>query len=164
MAVIYVVMIAFFIWAEVRILNKAGYSGWWALSMLVPLFGIIMFFVFAFSDWPVLQQLRAVSAGQGFGYGGPPTAPGAPPWGAVPWGAVPAPGAPTAPGAPPWVPNAAETLGSTNPLEPDKSPVLGSSIPAPGLPAPGWYPAEVQGKERYWDGVVWTTQVRPTQP
>ncbi len=44
--------------AWVRILNKAGYSGWWVLVGVVPLVNLIMFFVFAFADWPVRRQLR----------------------------------------------------------------------------------------------------------
>jgi uncharacterized membrane protein YhaH (DUF805 family) len=39
----------------VKTLQKAGYSGWWSLIVLVPLVNIIMFYVFAFSDWPVLR-------------------------------------------------------------------------------------------------------------
>lgn len=136
MAVVYAVIIAFVVWAEVKILNKAGYSGWWALSMLVPIFGIVMFFVFAFSDWPVLQQLRAVSAGQTFGYAGAPPGPGVPGPG-MPWGA-------SGPGGP-W--------GAPGPFP-----------SSPGLPPPGWYPGEVQGQERYWDGVAWTSQVRASEP
>ena len=44
--------------AWVRILNKAGYSGWWILVGFVPVINLIMFFVFAFADWPVRRQLR----------------------------------------------------------------------------------------------------------
>ncbi|MDA8066267.1 MAG: hypothetical protein M0031_12345 [Thermaerobacter sp.] len=46
--------------AWVRILNKAGYSGWWVLVGFVPVINLIMFFVFvfAFVDWPVRRQLR----------------------------------------------------------------------------------------------------------
>jgi uncharacterized membrane protein YhaH (DUF805 family) len=39
----------------VKILQKAGYSGWWSLIILVPVVNIIMFYVFAFSTWPVLR-------------------------------------------------------------------------------------------------------------
>lgn len=35
------------------IAKKAGYSGWWALAMLVPLLNLIMIWVFAFAKWPV---------------------------------------------------------------------------------------------------------------
>jgi uncharacterized membrane protein YhaH (DUF805 family) len=48
-------IIAFFFWMMVRILNKAGYSGWWSLLMLVPLVNIVMVWVFAFANWPALN-------------------------------------------------------------------------------------------------------------
>jgi uncharacterized membrane protein YhaH (DUF805 family) len=46
-----------FIWATVRILQKAGYSGWHALWYFVPIVGIVMFFVFAFSEWPIRRKV-----------------------------------------------------------------------------------------------------------
>jgi len=54
---------------SVAIVRKAGYSGWWVLSCLVPMLNIVMFLVFAFSDWPALnnaryaQQAQAAQAG-----------------------------------------------------------------------------------------------------
>jgi uncharacterized membrane protein YhaH (DUF805 family) len=39
----------------VKVLNKAGYSGWWSLLVFVPLVNIVMFWVFAFADWPALR-------------------------------------------------------------------------------------------------------------
>ena len=39
----------------VKILHKAGYSGWWSVLILVPLVNIIMLYVFAFADWPALR-------------------------------------------------------------------------------------------------------------
>jgi uncharacterized membrane protein YhaH (DUF805 family) len=39
----------------VKVLNKAGYSGWWSVLALVPLVNVIMFWVFAFADWPSLR-------------------------------------------------------------------------------------------------------------
>ena len=35
------------------IAKKAGYSGWWAVVMLIPLVNLIMIWVFAFAKWPV---------------------------------------------------------------------------------------------------------------
>ncbi len=35
------------------IAKKAGYSGWWALAMVIPLVNLIMIWVFAFATWPV---------------------------------------------------------------------------------------------------------------
>ncbi len=56
-----VVWLVFFI-AYIRIIQKAGYSGWWILIGLVPVVNVIMFLVFAYSRWPVQRendQLRA---------------------------------------------------------------------------------------------------------
>jgi hypothetical protein len=52
---------AFVVWlvfllAYVRIIQKAGHSGWWVLIGLVPLVNVVMFLVFAFSDWPVNRE------------------------------------------------------------------------------------------------------------
>ena len=44
--------IVFLIWIHVRILHKAGYSGWWFLLLLVPPVNIIMIWVFAYANWP----------------------------------------------------------------------------------------------------------------
>lgn len=46
--------------ACVKILNKAGYSGWWVLIGFVPIANIVMFFVFAFSEWPALRRNAAI--------------------------------------------------------------------------------------------------------
>ncbi|MDA8066261.1 MAG: hypothetical protein M0Z27_06800 [Thermaerobacter sp.] len=56
--VVMLVLTVLSIIAWVRILNKAGYSGWWILVSFVPVINLIMFFVFAFVDWPVCRQLR----------------------------------------------------------------------------------------------------------
>lgn len=50
-----------------KIVSKAGYSGAWSLVMFVPLLNIIMFLVFAFSQWPVLQKGSSAAPGQGVG-------------------------------------------------------------------------------------------------
>jgi hypothetical protein len=42
-----------------RIVSKAGYPGAWALIGLVPVVNLVFFFIFAFSDWPILKALRA---------------------------------------------------------------------------------------------------------
>ena len=43
-------------WLIVRILHKAGYSGWWCLTMLLPVVNLIMVWVFAFASWPRLRS------------------------------------------------------------------------------------------------------------
>lgn len=106
---IYVAYIVFVVIAVVRIIKKAGYPGAWGwalLAAIVPLLGalflIVMFFVFAFSDWPVRRELNAL---RGWAYeqhrqtGGPPPPP--PMTGsqhAIPAGGYPQPG--YAPGYP----------------------------------------------------------------
>ena len=39
-----------------RILNRAGYSRWWLLTLVVPLVNLIMLWVFAFGDWPAARS------------------------------------------------------------------------------------------------------------
>ena len=65
-------------WAYVRIIRRAGYSGWWILIGVVPLVNVVMFLVFAFKEWPIqreLAQLRAMT-GQGGYRSGPPAVTG----------------------------------------------------------------------------------------
>ena len=54
--------VVFGIWLTVRIIRRAGYSGWWVLILLVPVVNIVMIWVFAFSDWPALARARGDSA------------------------------------------------------------------------------------------------------
>jgi len=56
---LFLVVIAIVAW--VKIVSKAGYSGWWVLIGFVPLVGAIMFLVFAFSKWPIQQRLEAAT-------------------------------------------------------------------------------------------------------
>ena len=57
MAVVGLVLI---VWAFVavfgRILNRAGYSRWWLLTMVLPVLNLIMLWVFAFASWPVTRS------------------------------------------------------------------------------------------------------------
>ena len=52
------------VWVYCRIFSKAGYC--WALGLLmfVPIANIIMLFVLAFADWPVLGELRMLKQQQ----------------------------------------------------------------------------------------------------
>jgi hypothetical protein len=101
--------------AAAKILPKAGYSPWFALLLLVPVVGLVMILVFAFSDWPAEKELRRYrQGGYGPGSGGSP----APQWPMEPppsygsggsqfpppsWQTPPAGSAPQSPGsAPPW--------------------------------------------------------------
>ncbi|MDQ0394989.1 hypothetical protein [Labrys monachus] len=40
----------------VRILNRAGYSGWWSLLTLVPLVNIYALWRFSRARWPALDR------------------------------------------------------------------------------------------------------------
>lgn len=44
-----------------RIASKAGYPGAYSLLMLVPLVNLIVLIMFAFTEWPIERQLKAVS-------------------------------------------------------------------------------------------------------
>ena len=46
--------------AYIRILQKAGYSGWWVLIGLVPVVNFVMFLIFAFITWPVIKENEAL--------------------------------------------------------------------------------------------------------
>ena len=36
-----------------RICKRAGFSGAWGLTMIVPILGLVMTWAFAFADWPI---------------------------------------------------------------------------------------------------------------
>jgi uncharacterized membrane protein YhaH (DUF805 family) len=85
---LYVVLVIVFVWAYVRIIRRAGYSGWWVLIGLVPFVNVVMFLVFAFKEWPIqreLAQLRAQLGGRGGPYGQPPGYGYPPPGPSNPW-------------------------------------------------------------------------------
>jgi hypothetical protein len=79
--------------AGVKVISKAGYSGWWVLITLVPIVNFVMFLVFAFSKWPVHERLEAAErsrqsgghmgpyAWDPYGGGGRSTVGGQPAWG-----------------------------------------------------------------------------------
>jgi len=46
-----------------RIVDKAGFNGWWALTSLVPLLNLIMPVIFAFKPWPALEGTSAKKSG-----------------------------------------------------------------------------------------------------
>jgi hypothetical protein len=48
--ILLIILVPLFIFRPIA--KKAGYSGWWALAMLIPLVNIIIIWVFAFSKWP----------------------------------------------------------------------------------------------------------------
>ena len=56
---IYALVLLAFLFAYIAIIRKAGYSGWWILTGLVPVLNLVMFFLFAFREWPVNRELRS---------------------------------------------------------------------------------------------------------
>ena len=48
------------VWAYWRIFAKAGYPGAMGILMVIPLLNVIMLFFLAFSEWPVLKELKAL--------------------------------------------------------------------------------------------------------
>jgi hypothetical protein len=44
--------------ALVRISQRAGFSGWWVLILLVPVANLLAFWYFAFGEWPALKSHR----------------------------------------------------------------------------------------------------------
>ncbi len=54
--VIEVAIAALYIYLAWRIVSRAGYKGVWSLVLLIPVVNILMIYVFAFSNWPVLRN------------------------------------------------------------------------------------------------------------
>jgi hypothetical protein len=50
-----------------KIFSKAGYCWALGLLMLVPIANLVMFLVLAFSEWPILKELRALKQSHGSG-------------------------------------------------------------------------------------------------
>jgi len=44
--------------ALVRIAQRAGFSGWWVLILLVPVANLLAFWYFAFGEWPAMKPHR----------------------------------------------------------------------------------------------------------
>jgi hypothetical protein len=49
---------AIYLWPIARILQKAGYSGWWCLLTYVPVVNFIMLSIFAAAKWPNLRDAK----------------------------------------------------------------------------------------------------------
>ena len=176
---IYLVFVVIGIIAAVKVVTKAGYSGWWVLITIVPLVGFVFILIFAFSTWPAtreLEMLRAQVHGGGYrpgGYGGgynagPGGGQGPDPLGPRPTSEVVAQEA--------VIPSFDQVLRSqvdqagpepapaqsapTPPVaEPVASPTGSTPEPTqPDQPVAGWYPAPggPPGQLRYWDGTAWT--------
>jgi hypothetical protein len=179
--VVYLAIVVVSIIAAVRIVSKAGYSGWWVLITIVPIVNFVMLLVFAFSEWPVLREVKMLRAQASSwpGYGNPPGydlrgGPGGSPWtpGGLPssgGGAASATPSLTDAPLPPFsavVPGAAAGGAPANDepasapsgvveqgAEQDSADQAGQEQAASA--PPGWYPTP-DGRLRYWDGSAWT--------
>lgn len=64
-AFVVLVVLALNVLITCKIFSKTGYGWAWGLLVLVPIANIIIFFVLAFGDWPVLKELRQLKGQQG---------------------------------------------------------------------------------------------------
>ena len=62
MFVIWLALFCLFMWPYVRIIQKAGYSGWHILWMFVPIANLVMLFVFAFARWPIEEKVARLES------------------------------------------------------------------------------------------------------
>jgi hypothetical protein len=56
-------LIVLIVWALllvpiVKIINKAGFSGWWSIVSLIPLVNILGLWIFAYSKWPNSENIK----------------------------------------------------------------------------------------------------------
>jgi uncharacterized membrane protein YhaH (DUF805 family) len=158
LAIIEIAVAVLGIVAAVKVVSKAGYSGWWVLIALVPIVGSVFILVFAFSTWPVtleVQGLRAQLAARNYGVPGgqgfepsfresvPATAHGSVMTSAQPDHENVA------------MPSFGQFLRSEKEgdvVPPDAPPAATQNPPAGWFPSPGGPP----GQQRYWDGSRWT--------
>lgn len=56
--VILVILLILFIptYFVAKVLNKAGFSGWYSLLSLVPIINVVCLWLFAFIEWPVEKR------------------------------------------------------------------------------------------------------------
>jgi uncharacterized membrane protein YgdD (TMEM256/DUF423 family) len=157
---VYLALAVLGIVAAVKVVTKAGYSGWWVLIGIVPFVGSIFVLIFAFSTWPVtreVQILRAQLAGAG-GYGRPGGLGG----GSLASGPRPGPTAPNPFVPDPTIPAATEPSAQPGPIPSFGQFLHGGPAAAPTDPPAGWYPSPggEPGQMRYWNGTGWTGQYR----
>ncbi len=82
-AVVFAVIAGIAIWlvfiiAYIKVIMKAGYSGWWIFILLVPIVNVVMLLVFAYKEWPIQRELAELRgwAGQIQRGAGAPAQPG----------------------------------------------------------------------------------------
>jgi uncharacterized membrane protein YhaH (DUF805 family) len=57
--IIFVVLLLVYLLPIIKILHKAGYSGWWCILAFIPLVNIIFLWIFAYADWPTLRAAQS---------------------------------------------------------------------------------------------------------
>ena len=62
MILLVVFTVAVIVWW--KICKKAGYSGWLGLLMIIPIANLVLPLVIAFSEWPVLREIKALKQAQ----------------------------------------------------------------------------------------------------
>lgn len=45
--------------AIIRVIQRAGFSGWWALIIFVPILNMLALWYFGFGRWPILNEPRS---------------------------------------------------------------------------------------------------------
>jgi hypothetical protein len=66
--VFFIFVFVFSLICQIKIISKAGYSGWYVLTAFVPILNIVMFIVFAFGKWPIQTRLENAERGGSRGY------------------------------------------------------------------------------------------------
>jgi hypothetical protein len=56
------ILAAIYLIPTARILQRAGFSGWWVIIGLIPLANVIGLWVFAFIDWPISGARKSMQA------------------------------------------------------------------------------------------------------
>ena len=54
--IIVIVFVFVYLFPAIKIVRKAGYSGWWCILLLFPIVNLIMLWIFAFARWPNLRD------------------------------------------------------------------------------------------------------------
>ncbi|RQU42843.1 hypothetical protein DF147_18365 [Burkholderia cenocepacia] len=54
--IVSLVLVAIVVYPYVRIVRRTGLSGWWILTMFVPVLNFVMLWVFAFARWPAVDD------------------------------------------------------------------------------------------------------------
>jgi len=53
--IIVLIILLVYLLPIIKILQKAGYSGWWCILLFIPIVNIVFLWIFAYSDWPSLR-------------------------------------------------------------------------------------------------------------